>query len=103
MAKLLRLALRPEVKEGFLHSGTAKYAVPPVGMTDLMTWTYSTVNKNGAGEAAPPNRFLIAHNCYLIKREAPTRPWNRLRSSPPTAPESPAACGSTHPATHGSS
>jgi hypothetical protein len=27
--------LKFEVEEGFLHSGTAKSAVPPVGMTNL--------------------------------------------------------------------
>jgi hypothetical protein len=28
-----------EVEERFLHSGAAKSAVPPVGMTDVGSWT----------------------------------------------------------------
>jgi hypothetical protein len=30
--------LKSEVEEGFLRSGTAKGAVPPVGMTDFGSW-----------------------------------------------------------------
>jgi hypothetical protein len=32
------LSLKSEVEEGFLRSGTAKSAVPPVEMTDFAWW-----------------------------------------------------------------
>src|SRR5271157_3775681 len=32
------LNLKSEVEEGFLHSGTARTAVPPAGMTSFLWW-----------------------------------------------------------------
>ncbi len=36
-------SLKSEVEEGFLHSGTAKSAVPPVGMTSF--WVVEEMEK----------------------------------------------------------